>query len=75
MIYGNITFTFEQEFLSVLADRRLRIISLRGTSERNWEAGRDTWYGDMDRDRSGSVRKRGRTEMEGEPQVEQQGQH
>jgi hypothetical protein len=41
---------------------KLRMLSCRGVSEGRWEGTREIWYGDMDRDRSGSVRKRARTD-------------
>ena len=69
VVYGDVTFTFQQEreyIMSPASKRRLRIISVRGSSERKWEGKRVSWHGDCDRDRSGSLRKRARTEVDGE---------
>jgi hypothetical protein len=62
-VHGNVAFTFHHEssFPPASLDPRLRIISLKGMSRRSWERKRTAWYGDTDRDRSGSLRKRART--------------
>lgn len=48
---------------------KVRMLSCRGVSEGRWEGTREAWYGDMDRDRSGSMRKRARRD-EGSGSIE-----